>query len=58
MHDVKITVKGPDERRVERVANIPEDTDLEQAISTAFEVYRELYPDAPPYRKTVQLDPA
>ena len=52
---VKITVRGPDDRRVEHLVNIEEDRQLGQAIS---ELYRRFYPDAPPFRKTVEIDPA
>jgi len=55
---VKITVRGPDDRRVEHLVNIEEDRQLGQAISAAFELYRRFYPDAPPFRKTVEIDPA
>lgn len=56
--EVKITVKGPDDRRVEHVANIQADGQLHDAVGVAFELYRRFYPDAPPFRKTVEIDPA
>jgi hypothetical protein len=56
--DVKITVRGPDDRRVEHVANIELEDALPEAIAAAFDFYRRFYPDAPAFRKTVEIDPA
>jgi hypothetical protein len=39
-------------------AYIQQDGELEQAIGIAFELYRQLYPDALPFRKAVEIDPA
>ncbi len=55
--NVKIVVRGPDARRVEHVAEISDEADLYAVIGVVLDLYREYYPDAPPFRKTVEIDP-
>ena len=55
--NVKIMVRGPEDRRVEHIADIQDEDDLPNAVGVAMGMYRTFYPDAPPYRQTVEIDP-
>lgn len=55
--NVKIMVRGPEDRRAEHIAFVADDDELHDAIGVAVRLYRRHYPDAPPYRKTVEIDP-
>lgn len=56
--NVRIIVRGPEDRRVEHVAEIAGQDELHHAIGVALGMYDNFYPDAPPFRKTVEIDPA
>ena len=56
--NVKIVVRGPEDRRVKHMADIAAHDELHDAIGVAMELYQKYYPDAPPFRKTVEIDPA
>ncbi|WP_440977855.1 hypothetical protein ACQHGV_08435 [Sphingomonas pseudosanguinis] len=54
--DVKVTVTGPAGQRVEHVVGVRQAGDLAELISQALDMYRGLYPDAPPFEKTVKIE--
>ncbi len=56
--NVRIMVRGPDDRRAEHIAFLSDPNQLHQAIGVAMENYVKFYPEAPPFRKTVEIDPA
>jgi hypothetical protein len=56
--NVKITVKGPEDRRVQHAVEMERQDELHHVIGVALKMYDEYYPDAPPLRKTIEIDPA
>lgn len=54
---VRVVVRGPDDRRADHFAEVPDSSALHHAIGVAMELYRKFYPDAP-IEMTVSIDPA
>ncbi len=56
--EIKVTVTGPNGQHVDQVTDVKKAGDLTEAISQAIDLYRTLYPDAPPFQKTVKVEHA
>lgn len=56
--DVKVTVKGPHGRHIEHVNHVSQEGDLARVIGEALDIYRRFYPDAPPFRRHIEIEEA
>jgi len=53
---VKITITGPSGQQVQQITEVVDKGSLTAAIGAAIDIYRQNYPDAPPFEKTMKVE--